>query len=81
MQTDHPVPYLDVIAEIEKKKAIKSQYNAKYNNKMKVIHAEDEPIECAICYGKYYPVNKTHHYKTDKHKRGLKIRASVYGAV
>jgi hypothetical protein len=76
---DHPVPYLDVVAELEKKKARKALYNARYNNKMKTIHKDDDPIECAICYGKYYPVNKTHHYKTDKHKTALKIRAEVYG--
>ncbi len=81
MQEEQPIPYLEVISEIEKKRLKKAQYNAKYSNKMKLIHADDDPIECAICYGKYYPVNKTHHFKTEKHKTGLKIRASVYGAV
>ena len=59
---------------VEKKQQIE-------RNKMKVIHADDEPVKCPVCYGSYYPVNRTNHYKTDKHKRGIKIKASVYSAV
>jgi|LakMenE18May11ns_1017448.scaffolds.fasta_scaffold9282016_1 hypothetical protein len=78
-QNEHPEPYLNVINRLEQLRLKKAQYNAKYNNKMKELHKDDDPLVCPICYGKYYPVNKTHHYKTDKHKNGLKIRAEVYG--
>jgi len=74
---DHPNPYLDVIGEIEKKRLLKAQYNAKYNQKMKELHKDDDPVTCTVCYGKYYPVNKTHHFNTKKHKDGIKIRAEL----
>jgi hypothetical protein len=51
--------------------------NAKYNAKMKEIHKDDDPIECPECLGHYYPVNRSHHFKTDRHKNAIKIRILI----
>ena len=70
------------LATLEEQKRIESEKKQQIErNKMKVIYADDKPVKCPVCYGSYYPVNRTDHYKTDKHKRGINIKASVYSAV
>ena len=75
------MPYMEVIQNINIKRDRKRLANQKYSAKMKELHKDDEPIECSECYGKFYPTNKSHHIRTDKHKNALKIREEIINAL
>lgn len=45
-----------------------------YSKKFYENHKNDNKTICNICYGSYSIFNKSHHFKTQKHKRAEEFK-------